>query len=101
MNKRLVAVTLLLMGGCGPAVSEDPVAKLESLRREQYANIARQEGECRAVAIEFQNDPVMNQNCRDTYWMLVETARETVRDIDARLSEIRRINCSKGIDPGC
>lgn len=31
----------------------------------------------------------------------LETARETVRDIDARLSEISRIRCAKGIDSGC
>lgn len=94
MRLKIVWVVLLL-SACARESPEVGFAKLESIRLEQYANIARQEGECRAVAIEFKHDPVMDANCQETLKMTRELAARTIADAAKREAELHTLECSK------
>ena len=72
-------------------VRESKIEELEAMRRFEYASIARQEGECKAIAIEFNNDPQMNRICQDSLRMDVELAHQIISDINKRIEELRRI----------
>ena len=67
-------------------------------RRPHHAvqlGIARQQGECNAIAIEFNGDRTMAENCQETYRQVVANAMKTISDIDQRIVELRRMECSK------
>ena len=94
MKKICLAVIALALAGCVSESTETKLAKLESLRQEELAGIARQQGECNAIAIEFNGDRTMVENCRETYRQVVANAAKSISDIDKRVTELRRMECS-------
>lgn len=101
-----ISLILLLVTACGrpdEEVCAEKLAKLDLLRREAVANIARQQGECRAVAIEFPGGADVTRNCLETLQTMSSIARQTDANIDKRLSEPDMQRCADllgGINPG-
>jgi hypothetical protein len=86
------------MTACSATVTtEEKLAMLDTLRREELANIIRHEGECRAVAMEFKGDPLMVGNCMESHRFLIETTQRTVSDIDKRIAEVRAEGCKASL----
>ena len=96
MKNLCIAVLILLSTtawGWGESI-ETKRAKLLSKRREIQADLMRQQCECKAVAFEFQ-DKEMTQGCLETYRFMVEKSHGTIADIDKRLDELLRTECSE------
>lgn len=89
-------IPLLIVAACSkPASVEEKLARLDAERRRELAGIARQQGECNAVAIEFGTASAPHVACTETLRFVADGARRTISDLDKRTAELRRIECSK------
>lgn len=93
MNAKHIAIAAgaFIALACSQSLTvEQKKAAVMAERNQVYADLARHEGECKAVAIEFPDDRKMLESCLDTHRFMVENARGMVEKIDVRLAEIER-----------
>lgn len=78
----------ILLGACASEeqVCEEKLEKLSYLRNKTRADLFRQQQECRALQIEF-NDIEIVGLCMETYRLMEEAARKTIADIDKRMDD--------------
>ena len=85
----LAAVLIASACGRGPTL-EEKRARLEFTRRGYIANLMRSQAECRALAVEFPDNPRMHEDCVKAYRIEVEIAEKLIDDIDKREAELER-----------
>lgn len=91
MRTILLALSLaFILSGCGSPeeLRAEKIAKLDTLRRETFADLVRHQGECQAVAVEFNGDAMVVGACIETHRAMIEIAQRTLSDIDKRTAEI-------------
>ena len=87
---RTLVLLCLLLAGCSSQeeLRAEKIAKLDTLRRETQAELVRHQGECQAVAVEFNGDATVVGACIETHRAMIEIAQRTFSDIDKRVAEI-------------
>lgn len=86
------ALAAAIVSACDPGPTiQDKIAMVESIKREAEADIIRQQGQCAAVAHEFQRDPAMVATCAESLRVVTMAASSTIADADRRLAELRTI----------
>lgn len=86
----LILLLVATLPGCDSPeeLRAEKLAKLDALRRETQAGLIRHQGECRAVAVEFNGDATVVGACLETHRAMISMAQKTFSDIDKRVAEI-------------
>lgn len=91
MRAILTALSFVfILPGCNSPeeLRAEKIAKLDTLRRETQAELVRHQGECQAVAVEFNGDATVVGACIETHRAMIAMAQITFSDIDKRTAEI-------------
>ena len=99
MLKTLLVLAAILLAGCEkPESFEQKIERMEFMRRKAHADVIRQKAECVAVAIEFNNDDAMNEDCRKSLVFTIEVAQRDIADADRGIERLTNTYCSSVLE---